>query len=85
MLWLIWLVWSERLQCAGAGVGGSVVVPFSVSISEAFKLVLSDIVISMLSKWISPSIDLHKSINSLGSDIIFWLVWLVWSQVVFLA
>ena len=80
MLWLKWLVWYKRFQGAGANVGTGIVVPFLVSVSEAFKLLGSDVVVGVLSEWISPSIDLLKTLNLLSSNIMLWLVWLIRSE-----
>ena len=56
--------------------------PFSVSVGEALKLMLSNIVIGLFSERISPSVHLHKTLDFLCSNVMLWLIWLVWSQVV---
>ena len=56
--------------------------PLSVSISQTFQFMLSDIVVGLFSKWIGPSVDLLKTLNSLSSDIVLGLIRLIWFQVV---
>ena len=57
--------------------------PFLVSISNAFKLLGSDIVVEVLTEWISPSLDLLEVLSIvrlLSSNVVVWSVWLVWSE-----
>lgn len=82
VLWDIRFKWGQRLQFALTGVGSSIIMPLSISISEALELVLSNIVIGVLSKWISPSMHLHEALDFLCSNVMLWLVWLVWGKVV---
>jgi len=57
-------------------------VPLSISISKTFEFMLSDIVVGVFSKWIGPSVDLLKTLNSLSSDVVLGLIWFIWGQVV---
>ena len=77
MLWLVWDVWGVGFQGACSGVSGTIVMPFSVSVSEAFKLLRSNIIVEISSEWIS----VISSFN-LSSDVMLWLVWLVWGKIV---
>jgi len=77
MFWLVWLVWAIGFQDASSGVGSTIVMPFSVSISEAFKLLRSNVIVEILSEWVR----VISSLN-LSSDIVNWLIWLVRSKIV---
>ena len=58
VFWLIWLVWSQVVLSAGTSIGSSIIMPLKVSICEALQLLGSDVVISVLSEWIGPSLGL---------------------------
>jgi hypothetical protein len=58
VLWLIWLVWSQVVFCAGTSIGSSIIMPLKVSICEALQLLGSNVVVSVLSEWIGPSLGL---------------------------
>ena len=79
MLWLIWLVWSKVVKSARTSVGSGIVVPLVVSVSNAFQFLGSDIIVSVFTKWIVVILHLMKTLRLLGSDVMLWLVWLVWS------
>jgi hypothetical protein len=61
-------------------------VPFGVPIGEAFKLLGSNVVVEIMSEWVSPSVsggNLTESgvggVNFLSSDVVLWGVWNVWA------
>ena len=56
--------------------------PLSISISQTFQFMLSDIVVGFFSKWIGPSVDLLKTLNFLSSNIVFGLKRFIWGKVV---
>ena len=58
MLWLIWLVWSQVVFSTGTSIGSSIIMPLKVSICEALQLLGSNVVVSVLSEWIGPSLGL---------------------------
>ena len=59
VIWSIWLVWGIRLLVASSSVGSSIVVPFSISIGNAFQLLSSNIVISVFTEWVNVSQSLN--------------------------
>ena len=59
--------------------------PLKVSVSKAFELLGSDIVVEILSEWVSPAIGGSNLTEGgvggvsgfLSSDVVFWSIWLV--------
>ena len=72
----VWNTWGILLQGARSGVGGSIVFPFLVSISKALKLLGSNVVVEVLSEWVSPSVGK----GDLSSNVMVWGVWHIWSE-----
>ena len=51
----VWLVWGERFLVASSSVGGSIIMPLLVSVSQAFQFLRSNVIVEILPEWISPS------------------------------
>ena len=52
VVWSVWLVWGERFLVASSSVGGSIIMPFKVSICKTLEFLSSYIVVSVLSEWV---------------------------------